>query len=359
MRKVLNIADVKPNYKVGGLNSMVNQLVDALESLHYDSQLLYFRGTASKSSQTQYKGLIELFKLLRKNKFDVVIIHSIYHPLYPFIAMLVKISGATLFIQSHGSLTENAFNKPSLKKLIYKPLISAMLKISDKFIFSNESEFSHSIIKGSDKVKYIPNLINFVPQDVDYSPNGNKLVFLGKVDFYYKGIDRMLEGLAELKARGLHAELDIYGYGENKDLSFEEMVEQDPSIIQLLARIDELNLSKSVFFKGLLDPVNRRSLASHYDALVLFSSSEAMPLVISESLAEGLPVLISKETNMGSYVDKFNCGLVLKENVAATIERFMLASNSAKQAMSQNAKNCFANCLDIKYLENIVKELEI
>ncbi|ALO40935.1 glycosyltransferase [Pseudoalteromonas phenolica] len=358
-KKVLNIANVKPNYYVGGMNAMVNQLNQGLKDLGFNSYLLFFNGESTDESFIKFNGLYELFSVLRKERFDVVIIHSIYHPLFPIISVLTKLVGSKLFIQSHGSLTTNAFFKPSIKKILYRPLIKLMLYLSDKFIFSNESEFHNSIIVKKERVEYIPNLIAYEPNEAIYKNHGNKFVFLGKIDFYYKGIETMLHAFQEIKKQGYEFQLDIFGYGENKSLSLQEMKTSEPEVVKMLSLINVLELNDFVTFHGLLEPSKRKIMSENYDALVLFSNSEAMPLVISEALGDGLPVIVNKKTNMSSYVETHKCGLVADTNAESSLREFIDLSDEDKREMSKSAKKCFDEFLNIKHLEKSLKEIEI
>lgn len=359
MKKILNIADVIPSYRIGGLNAMVNQLVESLAVSGYKSDLCHFQAESKHENEYAFNGLINFIKLVSKKRYDVAIVHSIYMPVYPFIVLILKLLGVKVYIQSHGSLSKHSFSKKSVKKILFKPFIASMLLMVDGFIFSNKSEFKNSIIKNEKKVKFLPNLVSGSTGRPTSAITNGKLVFLGKVDFYYKGIDYMLSEIANFRAEQGEIELDIYGYGNDKSLTKEAMLESDGEVIRMANIIRKLNLNDRVVFHGMLNNLDRDSLLTSYEALVLCSASEAMPLVISEALSLGLPVIITRSTNMGEYVEKYQCGFVVDEHksLSDAILELKSLSDLEKMNMKYNAIKCFKEQLDITLIDDKVREL--
>lgn len=359
MKKILNIADVVPSYRIGGLNAMVNQLVESLAVSGYESDLCHFQTESKHKNEHAFKSFSNFIKLVSKKRYDIAIVHSIYMPVYPPIVLILKILGVKIYIQSHGSLSKHSFSKKSVKKLLFKPFIALMLLMVDGFIFSNRSEFENSIIKNRKKVKFLPNLVAGSKNNTPSKVTNGKLVYLGKVDFYYKGIDYMLSEIAKRDVRENEIKLDIYGYGNDKSLTRENMLLNDSEIIRMSNTIHEYNLNDRVFFHGTLSNLARDSVLTSYEALVLCSASEAMPLVISEALSLGLPVIITRSTNMAEYVERYRCGFVVDEHKSLSDAILALKSLSdiEKNSMKYNAMKCFKEQLDIVLINDKVRDL--
>ncbi|PNQ51070.1 hypothetical protein C1141_21380, partial [Vibrio agarivorans] len=127
------------------------------------------------------------------------------------------------------------------------------------------------------------------------------------------------------------------------------MLLNDSEIIRMSNAIHEYNLNDRVFFHGTLSNLARDSVLSSYDALVLCSASEAMPLVISEALSLGLPVIITRSTNMAEYVERYRCGFVVDEHqsLSDVILALKSLSDKEKNSMKHNAQRCFKEQLNI------------
>lgn len=338
--KILNIADIDPSAKGGGMNLMVNNLMASQLRLGCEITLLHFSGGSSGEAK-KWNGVSRFIRYLRDNPFDFVIIHSIYNHRLVYISLALKFLGVPYYIHSHGSLAKHAFFKKGVYRFAYLPFAFFLLISSKGLIFSNKSEKNNSVSLCK-KEFYLPNLINPPEIQVLKAPREG-FVYLGKIDFYYKGLLPLLEAFVILKKQGVGFKFDIYGYGENKNLDVNNVDSNDRDVLRLIEYIKKYGLDDSVFFHGPLYE-DKFKILQLKSCFILTSFSEAMPLAVSEALSCALPVIVSNQTNMGGYVSDFSAGYVVQPNavdIARCLDKFIKLTDDEWERMSCGARLAF------------------
>lgn len=127
-----------------------------------------------------------------------------------------------------------------------------------------------------------------------------------------KGVDILLRAVAPVMQKHAHVHLVLVGEGP------------DRTALKSLAR--ELGIADRVLLLGLRDDVD--ALLRAADALVLASRTEALPTVVLEAMATGLPVVATNVGGIPEMVEHDRSGiLVAPEDVAAlgaAIERIVV-----------------------------------
>jgi glycosyltransferase involved in cell wall biosynthesis len=118
-----------------------------------------------------------------------------------------------------------------------------------------------------------------------------------------KGIDVLLRSVVPVMHAHARAQLVVVGDGP------------DRSALELLAR--ELGVSDRVHFAGLRPDVD--ALLRAADVLVLSSRSEALPTVLLEAMATGLPVVATNVGGVPEIVDAERSGLLVAAEDAAAL----------------------------------------
>ncbi len=72
-----------------------------------------------------------------------------------------------------------------------------------------------------------------------------------------------------------------------------------------------LSLQQNVILTGRVADKDVAELLGNADCLVIPSRSESIPLVLSEGLAAGLPLIVSNVGDMGFLAEKYNLGYVV------------------------------------------------
>ena len=112
-------------------------------------------------------------------------------------------------------------------------------------------------------------------------PQAPTLVSVGSLDQLYKGVDTLIEALAQLVGAGTDVRLVHVGHGRFR-----------PRLEQLVAR---LGVADRVAFLGALpsgEPVRRQLDAA--DLFVMPSRTEGLPRALIEAMARGLPAIGSR-----------------------------------------------------------------
>ncbi len=136
--------------------------------------------------------------------------------------------------------------------------------------------------------------------DVGYQPDGripHRLLAVGRLE-RLKGFDRLLEAMALLVRRGMPVTLDLVGGGE-----------EEAALRKLAAT---LGIAQAVTFHGWVQP--DAVLAAMRQAAVLVHppvTLDAMPTVIKEAIAVGLPVVASDMAGIPEILDQGRCGMLV------------------------------------------------
>jgi glycosyltransferase involved in cell wall biosynthesis len=129
--------------------------------------------------------------------------------------------------------------------------------------------------------------------------------FIGRLDMVTKGLDLLLEGFALYKRGGGRGVLWLLGDGPHRE--------------ELERLAVSLNLADNVVLLGARFKEDKLQALANMDLVVSTSRRDVMPTGCLEAAAMGKPLLVSRETNLGDYVESFQSGIVLDENKPARI----------------------------------------
>jgi glycosyltransferase involved in cell wall biosynthesis len=175
----------------------------------------------------------------------------------------------------------------------------------------------------------------------DYPDLRNKrlLLFMGRLH-PKKGCDLLLEAYASTLAsdpawRLVFAGPDTFGWQQN-----------------LQARATALGIADRIVWTGMLRDTVKWSTLAAAEVFILPSHQENFGIAVAESLACGVPVLISHEVNIWREIEGANAGLVAPDTLEGTISlltRWQQLSEAERAAMRRNARQCFAEHFDIEH----------
>lgn len=175
--------------------------------------------------------------------------------------------------------------------------------------------------------------------DVTYQPDGRlpyRLLAVGRLE-RLKGFDRLLEAMAVLSRRGMPVTLDLLGGGEEE------------AALRRLA--EKLGLADAVTFHGWVQP--DAVIDAMRQATVLVHSPvtlDAMPTVIKEAIAVGLPVVASDMAGIPEILDRGRCGvLVPPGDVSALAEAIgsLLSDPARRRALADAGRRHAERTFDL------------
>lgn len=244
------------------------------------------------------------------------------------IARVLRKRHVPYILSPHGCFTKIAMQKKAVKKSIgIHTVFRNYLKGCCATQYLCEDEKNKSI--QFNQALVIP---NGIPNNDCYSIKNeiHNIVFISRKDVRHKGIDLLLKAVLREKylLESQNIKINIYGSTESED---------DERFIN--AFICENNLSGIVKNNGAVFDEEKENILLKSDLFILTSRHEGFPMSILEALSYGLPVLITKGTNMTDLVNEASAGWTCDIDVieiAKTLERALSCTNYSDY--SKNAR---------------------
>jgi glycosyltransferase involved in cell wall biosynthesis len=294
---------------------------------------------------------------LRQNRarFDAVLINGLwqYHSFGAWRAL--RGSTTPYYVFPHGMLDpwfKRTFPLKHLKKSLYWPWADyRVLRDARAVLFTCEKEKllapesfalyrANSVVTGLGTTPPPPGVdaTAFLERYPDL--RGKRLLFFMGRLHPKKGCDLLLEAFAATMAKDPAWRLVFAG---PDDSNWQPALE---------ARARALQIADRIVWTGMLRNTLKWSALAAAEVFALPSHQENFGIAVAESLACGVPVLISREVNIWHEIESANAGLVAPDTLAGTtklLERWQQLSESERIAMRQNARECFQEHFDIEH----------
>jgi glycosyltransferase involved in cell wall biosynthesis len=305
---------------------------------------------------TSYRYSSALMPWLRKHggDYDCVIVNGLWQ--YLSLAAWRRYAGGSIpyFVFPHGMLDpwfKETFPLKHFKKWLYWPWSEyRVLRDAAAVIFTSEEErlqarTSFRLYRARERVSPLgieapekspgarTEFLSRYPQ----LQGARNFLFLGRLH-PKKGCDLLIDAFDQLRPQGVS--LIIAGpdqIGWQKELS---------------SRIRDPELARRVVFTGMLKDTMKQGAFAAADAFILPSHQENFGIAVVESLAAGVPVLISNRVNIWREIEADRAGYVDSDDFEGTmrlLQRWIAASPSERDAMRQNARKCFEQRFEINH----------
>lgn len=152
------------------------------------------------------------------------------------------------------------------------------------------------------------------------------LTFLGRLELV-KGSDILIDSLLEIKDQIERYKVNIIGGG-----SLRKKLEE---------KVREGGISGNVTFYGNVSDEKKYSILSGSHWTVIPSRSDSIPLVFSESIKLGVPVIVSALADLKFLVQKYKLGLVFKPESVDELKKLILKLHSLSKEREFFHKNTF------------------
>lgn len=249
------------------------------------------------------------------------------------IAKVLRKKHIPYILSPHGCFAKIAMQKNALKKYIaVYTVFRRYLRECCATQYLCEDEKNNSM--HFNRALVIPNGIPnndrfFIKNEV------HNIVFISRKDVRHKGIDFLLKAVLIDKSllESKKVKINLYGSIESKE---------DEHFIN--AFICDNKLSDIVTNNGAVFDKEKQNVLLNSDMFILTSRHEGFPLSILEALSYGLPVLITKGTNMTDLVDEASAGWTCDTDemeIAKTLEKALLCT--AYSEYSRNARKLSKN----------------
>ncbi|HEX2994061.1 MAG TPA: glycosyltransferase family 4 protein [Anaerolineales bacterium] len=282
-----------------------------------------------RRSLSMLAGLLRLWKLLRRDRFDAVETFTLDSNL--FALPVAWLAGVPVRIATHHGWAKK--DSPA-KRFIHSVLLKA--GVFDILIAVTDGLRVQSIQEGikPELVATIPNGIQILPlenKDAEWSPEDLKLptgcTFLLSVGrlVHEKAYEVLIQAMDLVRKEYPDALLAIAGSGVLQ--------------ARLQSLIDTLQLNEKVLLLG--DRPDVADLMTHADIFVMSSRSEGMPMALLEAMGSGLPVVVTRVGGLGEVVEDGSQGvLVPAEDPQKLAEAILelLRDSALRSRMGGNAR---------------------
>ena len=113
-----------------------------------------------------------------------------------------------------------------------------------------------------------------------------------------------------------------------------------------------LGIADRIVWTGMLRDTMKWSALAAAEVFALPSHQENFGIAVAESLACGVPVLISREVNIWREIEAANAGLVAPDTLDRNhqpAQPLAATTRAERSAMRQNARQCFQQHFDIEH----------
>ncbi|MFT5668546.1 MAG: glycosyltransferase involved in cell wall biosynthesis [Vicingaceae bacterium] len=326
------LGKANPN-RMNGVNKMVNSLAEhqsiigkdvtvwgiTKNPVHNYPRRIYktklFKDTGKFSGSTELRIAIELLA----NESVIFHLHGGFIPQFYLIAKLLVKHQISYVFTPHGAFNKVALQRSQFKKKIYVKLLEGYLVKHAKHVhLIGESEIAGTQeVFGDVPYQLIPNGQDSIAESsLSNSKNGNCVPifgFIGRLDLHTKGLDTLLKGFAaQLHKTNKISELWLIGDGPDK------------AKLEKLAQ--NLHIAKQMKFLGAQYGEKKYKLLNQLDFLCLVSRNEGLPGAVLEAASAGIPAIVSRETNLESYIIKNNAGFVTEDNTTEGVTAALIAA---------------------------------
>lgn len=272
--------------------------------------------------------------LIETKKFhpDLVIFEDFQYLAYIKIAFVLRQMKIPYIIVPRGSMTKAAQNHKRLKKTIANFLF--FYRFSKKAV---AIEYLTVQEKEASSEKWNKNSL-IIPNGTDdrqvaskkYDSKEYRGVFIGRLNPYHKGLDQFIYACGNISSivKEKKIQIDLYGPAERGVRN------------QLKKQIDEYGLSDNIHIYSEVNNDEKKKILSCADFFILTSRFEGMPMGLIEAFSYGLPVLATKETNMGDVIEANNAGFISvcdAKQIENNLLKMINCSISEMETMSKNA----------------------
>ena len=289
-------------------------------------------------------GIITTMRFIKKNEIDVCFsmwavpsgLFALFSKTFFKIPYLVWVLGSDIW-----RISDYPFGKSILRKILQ----NAEIVFSDGMKLGKDvkllSDVKSTFLASSRILEKKESLLNYEKFD---SARIN-FVFVGR--FHpHKGIDILIEAINNLNKNEKEKVLfHIFGGGplENK----------------IKTMVKEQNLENTIIINGYLDAPDVLSTMEKSDFIIIPSRIESIPLVLSDAMQAGRPVLVTNVGDIDYLLKKFNAGIIVEPNVksiAEGIRKIIDLSDNSMPDFSSGIKE-LRNHLDLRTSVNKVKEV--
>ena len=228
-------------------------------------------------------------------------LHGGWVPLFHSAAKALRRAGLRYVITAHGAYNTIAMRRSRWKKKVYFHLYErALLRHASAIHCIGASEVTGlQAIYRTDKTMLLPYGMDLSPCDPDKGRTTEDFIFgfVGRLDYYTKGLDLLLDAFAGHLQAYPSAGLWIIGDGDGRT--------------EIEEKITALGIGARVVLFGARYGTEKDALIRKMQVFMHPSRNEGMPSAVLEAAALGVPSIVTEATNVGGYLRQYDAGFVV------------------------------------------------
>lgn len=287
-----------------------------------------------------YKNGVNISSIIKEVRPDIVVFHELYKPYYLKIYKYLLKHEIPYIIIPHGGMSVTAQNFKALKKKVANAILfNSFFKGAKAIQYLSISEMNVSKFSNLNCYVLGNGIYNIPTSNLYLSGESNdhnnrllKLVYVGRYDYYIKGLDQLLKAAILLKQNQIDdIEINLYGSGIDEKLIFEFIKEND--------------LAKYVKLNGPIYDEKKRKEILKNDVFVQVSRTEGQPLGVMEAMCLGMPILVSEGTGFKDIINKNKIGMICKTDFMDICDKIICLKNK-KEKLEMYSKNSYLYALN-------------
>lgn len=259
-------------------------------------------------------------------------LHSVFYPVNYSISRLCDKYFIPYIFTPHDSYSFNSLETKKLAKRVYLRLFERKVIRGAHLVQALTERGKADIAQfcQKEKLTLVPHFIPSPNRSALSLSDRKGLVYVGRLDIYQKGLDLLLITLGIVKrcnTAGSPVHLNLLGPGSIQDIK------------RLRRTLIENGLreNEDVMLCGFVDESQKRAILTSAKFYVQLSRFEGFGLSIVEAMAEGVPVIISKEVPIADVVSDYGGGYVVADTTQAA-EKIIDAMALNKRRYEQMVK---------------------
>ncbi len=236
--------------------------------------------------------------LLGQPKDTVFHFHSVFIPWFlPAVKLLKSHGFERVVLTPHGQYVDEAMKRSLKKRIFFRFFDRNVIRTVDAVQVIGHTEQNEYINANAKENHLIPNgcdVLDIVPKDKQQLVFG----YLGRLEIAQKGVDTMVQAFGLYRKQGGKGILRIAGDGADK--------------AQLLALCTDMGIEKEVEFVGKVFGEYKWKYLQSFTWFLHPSNWDVIPTACMEAASCGVPLIVSRATNLDSYLEQFHSGLVMR-----------------------------------------------
>jgi len=282
--------------------------------------------------------------LLSKKGQAVFHLHGGWIPTYTSVSRFLAKHKIPFVLTPHGAYNTIAMQRSRWVKTLYFQLFERFVLRRAKRIHAiGESEVDGlQKIYPNDKSFLTPYGFTAPETWAPTFPKNDRFTigFIGRLDIHTKGLDLLLTAFQQVQEFAPNVRLWIVGDSEERPV-LEKMIESKA--------LENVVLWGSKFGE------EKESLLQFMDVFAHPSRNEGLPSAVLEAAGMGIPCIVTRATNVGSFITDYKAGTAVANEDADALAQALIDSYKAWQAnriasMGENAQRMVQEAFDWKRL---------